>query len=145
MNVSDLPTVRAAIICLFCPGTHQVLLGERLVPPFLKHWALPGGRCKAGETPLAAARRELQEETGIQAPNAQPDWELELESVTSNERFEIRCFAFEVQTPPKPSASDELRSRWMAIGDALRSRPMGPATRAALQALSTRTSREHES
>jgi 8-oxo-dGTP pyrophosphatase MutT (NUDIX family) len=28
-------------------------------------WALPGGRCDEGETPLAAALRELQEELGL--------------------------------------------------------------------------------
>src|SRR5204862_32029 len=28
-------------------------------------WALPGGRCDAGETPLAAALRELEEELGL--------------------------------------------------------------------------------
>ena len=29
-------------------------------------WALPGGRCDAGETPVAAALRELQEELGLE-------------------------------------------------------------------------------
>src|ERR1700761_3426206 len=28
-------------------------------------WALPGGRCDAGETPVTAALRELQEELGL--------------------------------------------------------------------------------
>src|SRR5476649_2130518 len=29
-------------------------------------WALPGGRCDEGETPVAAALRELHEELGLQ-------------------------------------------------------------------------------
>jgi 8-oxo-dGTP pyrophosphatase MutT (NUDIX family) len=31
-----------------------------------RQWALPGGRCDAGETPVAAALRELHEELGLE-------------------------------------------------------------------------------
>jgi 8-oxo-dGTP pyrophosphatase MutT (NUDIX family) len=33
-------------------------------------WALPGGRCDAGETPVQAALRELHEELGLELDNA---------------------------------------------------------------------------
>ncbi|MGD1948431.1 MAG: NUDIX domain-containing protein [Leptolyngbyaceae cyanobacterium] len=43
----------------------QVLLIERQLPPFAEEWALPGGFVHLEESLDQAARRELQEETGV--------------------------------------------------------------------------------
>jgi 8-oxo-dGTP diphosphatase len=43
----------------------KVMLIERDVEPFAGVWAIPGGFVRSDETLIAAATRELQEETGI--------------------------------------------------------------------------------
>jgi ADP-ribose pyrophosphatase YjhB (NUDIX family) len=46
---------------------NAVLLVRRGRAPWMGQWSLPGGAQELGETAEAAARRELAEETGLQA------------------------------------------------------------------------------
>lgn len=48
------------------PNNLQVMLIRRNLPPFQDQWALPGGFVRIDESVDAAARRELQEETGLE-------------------------------------------------------------------------------
>ncbi|MBW4521839.1 MAG: NUDIX hydrolase [Scytolyngbya sp. HA4215-MV1] len=59
-------TVDCVVFGLDEQHTLKVMLIRRNLPPFQEQWALPGGFVRVDESLDAAARRELQEETGIQ-------------------------------------------------------------------------------
>ncbi|MBU2590079.1 MAG: NUDIX hydrolase [Nanoarchaeota archaeon] len=60
------PSVTVDIILFTITGeTLKVLLVKRRIEPFRNMWALPGGFVGMNETLDQAARRELQEETGV--------------------------------------------------------------------------------
>ena len=60
------PSVTADIIIFTLgPADLQVLLINRKIPPFQGMWAIPGGFVRIGESLEEAARRELEEETGV--------------------------------------------------------------------------------
>lgn len=58
------PVPTVGVVCL---RGDKVLLIKRGTPPRLGQWSLPGGRMELGETTVAAALRELKEETGVEA------------------------------------------------------------------------------
>ena len=51
---------------------------EYLLLDYGRHWDFPKGHLERGEDDLAAARRELQEETGITAVSVTPDFHHEI-------------------------------------------------------------------
>ncbi len=75
---ATLPLKRAAVAIALVPSdrgaAETALLLTRRAASLRTHraqWALPGGRCDAGETPVQAALRELHEELGLAlAPDA---------------------------------------------------------------------------
>lgn len=56
------------VILSVVDGTLLALLVQRKDEPFKQRWALPGGFKRPDETLDEAARRELREETGVEAP-----------------------------------------------------------------------------
>src|SRR5690242_19025156 len=68
MHSYPYPRAALTVDCVvfgFDEGELKVLLIQRGLEPFQGCWALPGGFVRVDETVDAAARRELEEETGI--------------------------------------------------------------------------------
>lgn len=59
------PAVTVDVVLVTATEPRRVLLVRRRYEPFAGQWALPGGFVDLEEPLEAAARRELQEETGI--------------------------------------------------------------------------------
>ncbi|UEP24727.1 NUDIX hydrolase [Burkholderia ambifaria] len=94
---------RATIVCY---RDEQVLLVARAT----SRWALPGGTIKRGETPLEAAHRELQEETGITGQDLVYSMQF-----TGLAKVHHVFFA-EVGPDQTPQASNEIRKcKWFRI------------------------------
>lgn len=82
-------------------------------------WEIPEGGCPLGEDPLAAAKRELLEETGITARLWTPLLELHTSNSVTNE-YGVAFVARELEFgEAQPEETEQLRVRKLPFAEAL--------------------------
>ena len=111
------PAVTADIVLI--TTDQKVLLIQRKSDPFKGQWALPGGFIDKDESPLAAAQRELKEETGVTG--------VELEELgffgepERDPRGHVISLAFRARNLPAEieavAADDAVDARWFRLSD----------------------------
>ena len=97
----------------------RLLLVRRGRPPGAGEWSVPGGRVEAGEPVVAAVRREVREETGIEVRCGDLlGW---VERIDDGHHFVILDFHCTVADPVaarEPVAGDDAaEARWVPLGE----------------------------
>lgn len=99
----------------------QVLLVQRANPPDAGLWGFPGGKVEFGETLLAAAERELSEETGVTAVARQVfnavDAYDRSDAGDLRQHFVLIAVLCQWQAGEPFAADDALDAKWVAIED----------------------------
>ena len=115
----DRPLVGVGAVIIGQPG---VILIKRGKPPRIGAWSLPGGAQKVGETVFDAARREIQEETNL---NAEIHGLIDVvDSITRvpDGRIQYHYTLVDVLATVAPDATpnaggDAADAQWVAIDD----------------------------
>lgn len=117
--------------CVWRDG--KVLLVERGKEPWKGKWSLPGGSLEFGETVREAARRELAEETGIEADLATL---VDVDDAIMRDakgrpvaHYSIVCFTGHWRKGEAEARDDVSRVQWAEL-DVLDGLDMTPGTQA---------------
>ena len=93
----------------------SILLVKRGREPGRGKWSLPGGKIAFGETALAAAGRELLEETGIHARLT--GFAGLYEIIDQKTHFAIACYTGRFEAGEVRAASDADEARFVLLAD----------------------------
>lgn len=99
-------------------GKPQILLIQRGHAPYEGQWALPGGMVEEDEEVAHAARRELEEETGLKFRAEELQFIDYFDAPDRDPRGRVISFAFGIRLRDDASpraGSDAARTEWFAL------------------------------
>lgn len=112
------PGANATIVPLDAEG--RVCLAGQFVYPAREYlWSLPSGRVDEGEEPLAAAHRELREETGLSADAWAELGHYYLTPGISSQVSHIYLARGLHAGTAQPEGTEQIALRWLPLADAL--------------------------
>lgn len=117
-----------AIGILAVEDEHVYLVGQYRYPLEQYSWEIPEGGCAEGEDPLAAARRELEEETGLRAASWEKMGEAHLSNSVSDERAIWFLATGLTEGEHNPEGTEELQIRRVTFHQALEMALQGEIT-----------------
>lgn len=96
-----------------------VLVGQHRYTLDAWSWEIPEGGVPAGETPLEGIRRELREETGVEATDWREIGRLHLSNSITDEAATLFAARAITLGAAEPEASEQLETRWVPFDEAL--------------------------
>ena len=93
-------------------GQHRYALGEQ-------SWEIPEGGVPAGETPIDGMKRELREETGVEASEWRVLVRLHLSNSVTDEAGVVYLARGLSQGASEPEPTERIEVRWVAFDEAL--------------------------
>jgi 8-oxo-dGTP pyrophosphatase MutT (NUDIX family) len=122
-----------AVGVLAVEGEFVYLVGQYRYPLESYSWEIPEGGCPEGEDTLDAAKRELEEETGLSAANWEKMGEAYLSNSISDERAVWYLATGLTQGKRNPDGTEQLEVRRVTFEQALKMALAGEITDALSQ------------
>ena len=117
-----------AVGVLAVEGDELYLVGQYRYTLERYSWEIPEGGCPEGEDPLDAARRELEEETGLRARRWEKLGEAHLSNSATDEYAVWYLATGLTQGEQRPEGTERIRVRRVRFAEALRMALAGEIT-----------------
>jgi len=109
----------AAGVLVLDDDDRVLLVGQHRYTLDAYAWEIPEGGVPAGETPLDGARRELREETGVEAADWQELARVHLSNSVTDELAVLFVASSLTHGEANPDGTEDLEIRWLPFEDVL--------------------------